>query len=92
MPMIYSQFEDELLVRIRASADANFVDNPFSRGQVEVIALAREAWPDVSEHWVRRAVQRFKEQRWVGPVVEALSGEITLELTGEGRRKVDSLG
>jgi regulator of sirC expression with transglutaminase-like and TPR domain len=92
MPMMYSQFEDELLVRIRASAEGNLADNPFSRGQVGVIALAREAWPEVSEQWVRRAVQRFKEQRWVGPVVEALSGEITLELTGEGLRKIDSLG
>ena len=74
MPMMYSQFEDELLVRIRASADANFADNPFSRGQVEVIALAREVWPEVSEHWVRRAVHRFKEQGWVDPVVESTFG------------------
>jgi DNA-binding transcriptional regulator PaaX len=53
--------------------------------------LAREAWPEVSEDCVRRAVQRFKEQGWVGPVIEARR-EITLELTGEGLRKVDSLG
>jgi hypothetical protein len=90
--MIYSQFEDELLVRIRASADAKLAGNPSSRGQVAVIALACETWPEVSEHWARRAVQRFKEQGWVAPVVEANSGEIILELTGEGMRKVDSLG
>ncbi len=90
--MIYSQFEDELLLKIGTAADTTLANNPYSRGQIDIVALASEAFPQVSQEWVRGAVTRFKDHGWIGPVVEALSGATILELTGEGRRKINSLG
>ena len=92
MRMTYSQFEEELLVAIVKTADANSAADPNSLGQVDVMVVASEVSPCASEQLVRSVVGRFKGLGWVCNVVEPISGGIWLMVTGDGRRKAESLG
>jgi hypothetical protein len=57
------------------------------------MAVAREVSPEVSKQWVDNAVMSFKNNGWAHNVVQPLSSQsILLMVTGEGRKKADTLG
>jgi hypothetical protein len=85
--VLYSQFEEELLVAIVKTADANSAADPNSRGQVDVMVVATQVSPDTSEPWIRSAVGRFKGLGWVCNVMEPIRPRPNSRVTS---RQIDS--
>ena len=92
MTMTYTQFENEFLVGSACAADSALAADPNSLGQIEGFAAAEAVLSSVNEQWVRSAVRNFERHGWVSHVIEPTSGGIWFMMTGEGKRKAESLG
>ena len=92
MTMTYTQFEDEFIAASVIAADSDSAANPRSHGVVDAFLVARRVLPDVTDAWVRSAVESFEMRSWIFNVSRALRGGIGFMITGEGRRHAESLG